>query len=243
MPENNASQETDAKGAVNLTDQDFSKKDEVKKAPDSPAEAPGGEPKGDKTEPQPQVKSTEEWEKEKTAWEEKLANAQVGYKGTVDKLRGDLKVARDAKRAKDVETFIKAVETGGGDVAVAKAMMERETSVLGLEESVIEKEERVKEAQVELDTASKKIIAIQIAKEYGVDNIDEILTAKDPTEMRVKALQAKVKILASGQVPADKTDKTPGSAKGVDFSSMSLREQAIHALEEMERGAKEEPKK
>jgi len=155
------------------------------------------------------------------------------YDDSIAQIRKDHEEVLTRERERKNQEFLKSVEDSGGDVDVAKRLVAREEVALKQAKELEARERAVEAKETEQYEMGKVFAAHKIASEVGMD-VDELLKAKDPMEMRALKAEFIVEKQKSEQKPPVKTDSGVSSAKGVDWSKMTPQEKLAKGLEGMQ---------
>ena len=209
---------------------------EVTPAEVKPAEATPGAVVGAEQAP-PKTFSEEDWKQKETEHQQQLdeikvqlKSAQDGYKGTLDKLKADLKSVRSEGRKAHTAEFLRKVKEADGDESLAQRLVELEDNLTSKEQDVTEREATLVEREQKISASTRKIIASEIADKYKVE-LKEVLAGENPEQMENIALRLKVSQIETQQVPAQKVAPSAGSASGVDWSKLTAHERMVRAIE------------
>lgn len=163
-------------------------------------------------------------EKENT-WQTERKNILDGHKGTVDKLRKDLKEAQDKAKKFEVDTFLKEVEERGGDVEKAKKQISERQSFEDERAALTEERNQFNEQVKRINEAAKKQQAEKLSKETGIP-LKDLEECNSPQEMELRALRFKMEKLESNSVPPKKVPQGGSPPGTFDDSQLSWYDRA-----------------
>lgn len=161
-----------------------------------------------------------------------VSTIKGGHKGTTEKLTGDVK---DMKKRlgelqtqydeKEIGSWLAKVEQDGGDVGVAKTIVEREQVSKKLERDLTDRLADIESREALLNEAGKGKTASDLIKthELGEDVLEELLKAESLTEMENKALKLRVEKQSVEARQPEKLDKgQKASTKGQDLTKVAV---------------------
>jgi len=185
------------------------------------------------------------------AIEEAKATVKGGYEGTVKKMREDIQKLEQAHqqalaRAAELEqqTFLKQVESSGGDMTVAQQIIARAKATAAREQELATQASTLAEQKAQLDVLTAELNKAALGKlvgdlitQYNLPKTaaTELATASNPTEMKLKAVEMAFKQTKIAAKPATKVAAEGASGNtGVDFDKLSPREKIEFALKNTE---------
>ena len=190
-----------------------------------------------------QVTGTEAKTPAKTYTEEelnqRLATVKGGHEGTVKQMREKLAAAmKSAQEARDLldqqkeEAWLKSIEGNGGDVNVAKVIIDRDRAVRIAQAAHAAKEAELSEREAILNEAgrTKSVFDLMATYELPPTAKEKLLAAQDPREMENLALKMHVEKLKGKGVQAESPDRGTGQ-KGVDISKLTIKQRMGMAME------------
>lgn len=177
--------------------------------------------------------------------EKRINSVKGGYEGTIQKLKNDYRQAQDEiarARAEAEEVgytkFIQDVEKAGGDVNVARQIVETQKQQAQRETELRAIEEMVTVRMAALNEFGRQEKASTLVKELGLPaaSKEELLKAETPEQMETKALRLALQSRTIAAQPPLKTDSNIKSGKsGRDLSQMGDAEKMGYALEQIMR--------
>ncbi len=170
---------------------------------------------------------------------QRLATVKGGHEGTVKQMREQLAAAKKAaQEARDLldqqkeEAWLKSIEGNGGDVNVAKAIIDRDRAVRVAQAAQVAKEAELSEREAILNEAgrTKTVLDLMATYELPPTAKEKLLAAQTPEVMENLALKMHVEKLKGKGVQAENPDKGTGQ-KGVDISKLSIKQRMGMAME------------
>lgn len=178
-------------------------------------------------------------------FDKQFAVLKGGYEGTVSKLKADIKALTDdletRKRQAEEQAlndWVKSIEDDGGNVDVARKIIERERTVRKLEETLANKEAQLDDLAAKLSAAGKVKAADDLIKTHGLseDIREELLKAEDLIQMENSALRLRLEAReAEGKQPEKVGNVVRASTKGMDLSKMSPEQRLGMLADEYDR--------
>jgi hypothetical protein len=202
-------------------------------AADESTKGAGGEVETTPPPPEPRTYSEAEWDKRQASWDADLAKKEKAYKDELEAERKKREEAADALEQKHAEEFIAKVESQGGDVPAARALMAKQAAIREQERENLRLRQELEAERATLSPIRKRQDAEELARQYEVD-VDPLLEAENKVEMELLASKLALEKAKIAAKPPAKTDSDVSTTKGLDLSKLSSDEKIKSGLGDME---------
>lgn len=178
--------------------------------------------KADVEAPAPRTYTEEDWNKRQSSVDKQLAKIREESQATAQKLQASIEEANTRAREAEFSTFLRKVENDGGDMDVAKAIIERERKADVKIAEMKKTEAWIRDQSAMLNEAGKGKQANELVKQYGLseDSLEALLSSETPESMENIALKLYVEKLKIEQKPSMIVDQGKGSGKARDLSDL-----------------------
>jgi len=218
--------------AAGLAQEDTTDKKKVETPPEQP-ETPEVQLVEPET-PKERVYKQEEWSKREAVLRKQVEEAKrLGQEvATKAEQKAEQAIAQYQKQQDDA--YIAKVEAEGGDVRAAQAQLTKEQAIREREADLNKRETSFQVESLKAFEIAKRNDAERLAREYGLTEVDSLMTAENPTEMELIASKAALEAAKTGAKPPVKTDSNISNTKGADWSKLSPTEKVLEGIKDME---------
>ncbi len=179
--------------------------------------------------PKARVYSEAEWNKRQSAIDRQMNEVTRQIQETV-RAREELETRLEEERSRQ---FLTQVESQGGDLELAKRIIQREREASQKIRDVDRKAAALAAKEADLNAAGIGAAAYSLMKEYKLPDtvLEELLKSESKPEMEVRALKLHIEQLKVEKRPATRVETGPQTPKGVDWSKLSESEKFAKAIE------------
>lgn len=184
--------------------------------------------------PKERVYSKEEWSKRESALTKQVEEAKRQAQDVATKAEQKAQEAIAQYQKQQDDAYIAKVEAEGGDIRAAQAQLTKEQGIREREADLNKREASFQVESLKAFEIAKRNDAERLAREYGLTDIEPLMTAGTPTEMELIASKAALEAAKTGAKPPVKTDSNISNTKGADWSKLSPTEKVLEGIKDME---------
>ena len=201
-----------------------------------PVVTPGAGDEGVKTPPEPPKERTfsqEEWNKREAAVQARVTESETKAQAAVTAAKQQAAEAVTAHQKREDEAYIAKVDAEGGNVEFARATVAKEASVRAREAALEEREAGFTVQATQAFEIAKRNDAERLARDYGLTDVESLMTAENPTAMELIASKAALEVAKTGAKPPVKTDNAISTTTGADWSKLNPQEKVLQGIKDM----------